>query len=135
MIHKDLLNFNFEELNSYKPLITIGDLNERISDNILSYNIIKNNSVSISIKLNDNSKILDLLSKYERFTISFIKSDLYNKLDFNNLWKDLTLIYDSDTFVSYIKESQIVMKLKIIERNGNDVIAQITSFLGKENED
>ena len=135
MIHKDLLNFNFEELNSYKPLITIGDLNERISDNILSYNIIKNNSVSISIKLNDNSKILDLLSKYERFTISFIKSNLYNKLDFNNLWKDLTLVYDSDTFVSYIKESQIVMKLKIIERNGNDVIAQITSFLGKENED
>ena len=135
MIHKDLLNFNFEELNSYKPLITIGDLYERISDNILSYNIIKNNSVSISIKLNDNNKILDLLSKYERFTISFIKSDLYNKLDFNNLWKDLTLIYDSDTFVSYIKESQIVMKLKIIERNGNDVIAQITSFLGKENED
>jgi len=135
MIHKDLLNFNFEELNSYKPLITIGDLNERISDNILSYNIIKNNSVSISIKLNDNSKILDLLSKYERFTISFIKSDLYNKLDFNNLWKDLTLIYDSDTFVSYIKESQIVMKLKIIERNGSEVITQITSFLGKENED
>ena len=133
MIHKDLLNFNFEELNSYKPLITIGDLNERISDNIKSFEIIQNKN--IVIKLNDNNKILDLLSKYERFTISFIKSDLYNKLDFNNLWKDLTLIYDSDTFVSYIKESQIVMKLKIIERNGNDVIAQITSFLGKENED
>ena len=133
MIHKDLLNFNFEELNSYKPLITIGDLNERISDNIKSFEIIQN--INLVIKLNDNNKILELLSKYERFTISFIKSDLYNKLDFNNLWKDLTLIYDSDTFVSYIKESQIVMKLKIIERNGNDVIAQITSFLGKENED
>jgi hypothetical protein len=90
--------------------------------------------VKAKVDLNNKQVIIETENKLdERITLSFISSKYEENI--KNIDKGynkslFTPIYDSDSFVSYLKESDFVYKLKQIKDN----IYQITSFLVKENE-
>lgn len=129
MIRKEVNDYNILEfLNKYQTVLTVGDYINRDYIFFNDINII-DNKIILNIK-NDN-KLFNLMNKYERFTLSFL-----NKKDIN---KELVLIYDNDSFVSYIKEARFVFKLKKEKEEKNSdfilITSTITSFLGQEDED
>ncbi|MCR5786542.1 MAG: hypothetical protein K6G28_02415 [Acholeplasmatales bacterium] len=123
-----MIHGNFEsdliDLNKFITVLTVGDLNNRHSfiDDVI-IDIEKKVVILKALDINE-----------ERITLSFLdKSYINNVLKLNKGYEDakLTPIYDSDSFVSYLKESQFVYKLK----NINKQVYQITQFLVREHED
>ncbi len=123
-----MIHGNFEsdliDLNKFITVLTVGDLNNRHSfiDDVI-IDIDKKVVILKALDINE-----------ERITLSFLdKSYINNVLKLNKGYEDakLTPIYDSDSFVSYLKESQFVYKLKKI----NKQVYQITQFLVREHED
>ena len=122
MIHGNYTK-NIIDYSKYYFVVTNGNYNSRYSF-----------FVKAKIDLNNKQVIIETENKLdERITLSFISSKYEENI--KNIDKGynkslFTPIYDSDSFVSYLKESDFVYKLKQIKDN----IYQITSFLVKENE-
>jgi hypothetical protein len=122
MIHGNYTK-NIIDYSKYYFVVTNGNYNSRYSF-----------LVKAKIDLNNKQVIIETENKLdERITLSFISSKYEENI--KNIDKGynkslFTPIYDSDSFVSYLKESDFVYKLKQIKDN----IYQITSFLVKENE-
>jgi flavin reductase (DIM6/NTAB) family NADH-FMN oxidoreductase RutF len=173
MIHGDLDKFNvnpFEIYNKGNVLVTAGDLEHRNSMTISwgCLGTLFNKKVAI-VFVKKSRFTKHLLDEADRFTLSFLSDKYKDELIYMgrhsgrdlDKYKEtgLTPIYDTDTKVSYIKQSDFVFKVKkiyqsefikdnifdksIVERFYGDgeednlhtmYIAEITSFLVAEDE-
>lgn len=136
MIHKSFTDFNLDDLKKYNCELTVGDYFDRKTINFSDFKFENiDGKVLVTLNLTKDNPLYELAHKYERFTLSFINKDLFDNLKDEDIYKYLTPIYDSDSFVSYIKESQYAMKCKRVEFEGdNKIVAEIPSFLGREYE-
>ncbi len=172
MVHGNLANFNlntFDLFSSGRVLLTAGDIDNRNSMTIswgMLGRLFNKNVVIVFVKKSRFTK--HLMDSVDRFTLSFLSEKYQDEInymgthsgkDINKYEKTgLTPIYDTDTKVSYIKQSDFVFKVKkimqveldnkdildpsIIEKfyskdlsdNHTAYIAEITSFLVKEDE-
>jgi flavin reductase (DIM6/NTAB) family NADH-FMN oxidoreductase RutF len=126
MVHYNLheLKLNiFDIFDKNWALLTAGDINERNTMTISwgCLGTLWNKSVAI-IFIRPTRYTFHLLQKSERFTLSFLDEKYRNEMlimgresgSLKNKYEltGLTPIYDTDTKVSYIKNSKYVMKLK-----------------------
>ncbi len=172
MIRKDLTKFSTSPFNIFDKdyaIVTAGDLKHRNSMTI-SWGLLGTlfDKPVVAVFIRPTRFTAHLMDESDMFTVSFLDKNKYSKqleIMGSLSGKDtdkykasgLTAVYDSDKFISYIKESKYVMKCKkISELQFNDLnlfdkgviekykfkgkdfhkiyLAQITYFLSSEDE-